>query len=293
MTRSTLFSIFLLTLSLFAAAGCTYKDFGNRQEIAKRIAMPAFMLPRDIETDHFFLKAYERVYAEGKTANLYIEGDGLVWMGHKTPQFNPTPVNPVALHLASRDNSPNVLYLARPCQYVGLENEPNCNELIWTIDRYSEEIVRNMNQAIDNMKRHHDITGFNLIGYAGGGAIATLVAAKRDDVLSIRTVAGILDHDAWTHMRDMEPLVNSLNAVYVASQIADIPQHHFIGDIDYSVTPDIYWRYYEAGGHSPCMRATIVKNEDHESGWVDRWPSLMKEKLDCTPTTPSYSSYAP
>ena len=49
--------------------------------------------------------------------HVYIEGDGYAWATTTDPSDDPTPINPLALRLAAVDDAPNVLYLARPCQF--------------------------------------------------------------------------------------------------------------------------------------------------------------------------------
>ena len=44
--------------------------------------------------------------------------------------------------------------------------------------------------------KENRIKGIHLIGYSGGGAIAVLTASRREDVLSVRTIAANLDHSA-------------------------------------------------------------------------------------------------
>ena len=52
--------------------------------------------------------------------NIYIEGDGRAWLNKNRPSLDPTPKNSLALKLAEIDPAPNVIYLARPCQYSKL-----------------------------------------------------------------------------------------------------------------------------------------------------------------------------
>lgn len=94
----------------------------------------------------------------------------------------------MGLKLAALDASPNVVYLARPCQYVW---SPLCSDIYWTDRRFAVEVVEAMSAAIDRLilpgqKLH-------LVGYSGSGAVAVLVAARRPDVVSLRTIAGNLD----------------------------------------------------------------------------------------------------
>lgn len=261
--------------------GCYFDTQEMRLETAKRIAMPSFMIHREIRAEPFFLTAYERVHKEHAPATIYIEGDGVAWVSRSRPSLDPTPRNPVALHLASRDLGPNVIYLARPCQYSGLTVDAPCDAKYWTSDRFSPEVMHAMNDALDNIKKKYDITEFNLVGFSGGGAVAALLTEERDDVATLRTVAGNLDHVKLNEMHEVSQMPNSLNPADNAAKIANIPQHHFIGEWDDVVTPAIFDSFRAAAGPSSCIRSSMVKRVDHETGWVNIWPTLLKAPLDC------------
>ena len=139
-----------------------------------------------------------------------------------------------------------------------------------------------MDQALDDMKRRHHITEFNLIGFSGGGNIVALLAARRDDVLSIRTVAGNLDHQLQSGLHSVSPMPDSLNAKDIVPSIVHIPQLHFIGAQDYIVPKEIYESYKGASGHSGCVQSHIVDAVDHTQGWESVWASLLKVPIDCS-----------
>lgn len=273
-----------MLLAGLGTAGCYFDMQELRHQTAERIATPSFMLHRQITAEPFILTAYERVYEKGRPATVYIEGDGVAWLSKSRPSLDPTPRNPVALHLASRDLGPNVIYLARPCQYSGLTVDAPCDWKYWTLERFSPEVIDSMNAALDNIKRKYDIPAFNLVGFSGGGAVAALLAAERDDVATLRTVAGNLNHEKLNAMHGVTPMPLSLNPADIAPQIAHIPQHHFIGEWDEVVTPAIYDSFRAAAGPTTCMRSSMVKEVDHETGWVNIWPTLLKAPLDCDKT---------
>lgn len=284
-SRFTKFRTFCSVAVLAAGLGlgaCYFDTTELRLETAKRLATPMFMLHRNIPAGEFIFTAYERVHQKGKPATIYIEGDGVAWVSKRRPSLDPTPKNPIALHLSTRDASPNVIYLARPCQYSQMAaGDTPCDSKVWTGDRFAPEVIASINAAVDNIKRKYDIPAFNLVGFSGGGAVAALLAAERDDVLSLRTVAGNLDHVALNRMHGVSAMPRSLNPADIAAQIAHIPQHHFIGEWDEVVTPAIYDSFRAAAGPSTCMRSSMVKEVDHETGWVNIWPTLLEAPLDC------------
>jgi pimeloyl-ACP methyl ester carboxylesterase len=196
--------------------------------------------------------------------------------------MNPTPDYPVGLHLASRDLAENVIYVSRPCQYSGMvaENTP-CPQEYWTDRRFSLDVMQSMNMVLDKLRDRYDLRGFHLVGYSGGAAVAAMLVAKRDDVLSLRTVAGNLDHVTLNNFHHVSPMPGSLNPRDFAQDIAHIPQHHFLGAWDDIVPPGVYDSFRGAMGPSTCVRMSMVDEVNHEDGWVNRWPSLLAMPVDC------------
>ncbi|MFK7840180.1 MAG: hypothetical protein AB8B83_07595 [Bdellovibrionales bacterium] len=270
-----------------------------REEVAYRLASPAWMNKRTINTGDFNLTAFERMHEKNKPVTLYIEGDGTADRSSQTGKTNnPTPINPVALHLATRDKSDNVAYLARPCQYTGMvhydhstdedKKQKKCDPIFWGSARFSPEVIAAYNSALDNISRQFSTKNFHLVGYDGGGAIAAILAAQRDDVLTLRTVAGNLDHDAQSVYLGIAPLNNSLNAIDFAGRLKDVPQHHFIGGQDETVKPAVLHSYLQAVGESQCVEYTMIQEAEHARGWVEKWPDLLKADLPMCEKTPVF-----
>jgi hypothetical protein len=267
--------------SLFAGACTPLSAIESREVMADRLARPAFMVERVIPAGMFNLAAWERIHAKYTPATVYIEGDGLAWLSKSRPSLNPTPKNPVGLHLAAMDKSKNVAWLARPCQYTGWNGEGACPDRYWTGARFAPEVVASYHAALDNMKAMYGIPGFHLVGYSGGASVAALVAAERDDILSLRTVAGNLDHAAWTAHHDVSPLTESLNPLTAAPALMGLPQHHFIGGQDDIIPPAIFHSWKQASGETDCVHYTFITENEHEKGWPAKWPELLGAKLDC------------
>ncbi len=275
-----------IALTLLAATtltGCMASTIEMREEIATRIASPAFMNKREIPAGPFVLTAYERMHEHQAPATIYIEGDGLAWVSKTRRSLDPTPKNPVSLHLASRDKAENVVYLARPCQYSKLvEQNKACDSAYWTNKRFAPEVMKSFNEALDDIKRRYDITGFNLVGFSGGGAVASILAAQRSDVLSLRTVAGNLDHRAHSTYHHVSYLEDSLNPPDYAAKLRNIPQYHFIGGQDVIVPPAILHSYLQALGPTHCVKYELVQDASHDEGWVNKWPELLAKTPECT-----------
>ena len=274
-----------LCLSTLVFVACNSVDIisiKSRHETARRLALPVQMLPQKVQTQPFLLTTFARTTKPGGEVTFYLEGDGMAFISRRQPSLDPTPKNPVALHLASHDNHANVIYIARPCQFVDKVALGPCRDnAYWGLKRYSPEVVNSVNQAIEYYVKKHDFRAVNLVGYSGGAAIAILIASRRPDVVSVRTVAGNLDHNTFTEIHGVTPMTESLNPVHEAANISHIPQHHFIGEWDDRVTPGIYISYRNASRNLSCVRHSIVKETDHQNGWVDRWPELLQAPLNC------------
>lgn len=283
--RSSIFAKSVLgfsAIALFGLSACITNNYA-REEAAMRIAAPVWMVEREVAANGYAVTVRERMHERYEDATIYIEGDGMTWDTRRARSLDPTPANPVALHLSAHDLADNVAHIARPCQYSDMtDKEKACDPKVWTNARYSAEAVDTMNDVINEIKARYNLQDLHLVGYAGGGAIATILAAKRDDVASLRTVAGILDHEVFTNYHNVQPLSASLNPVDFADELAFIPQHHYIGGQDEIVVPAVLHSYLQALGNTNCVQYTFVQEAEHEAGFVEKWPDLMVDMPKCT-----------
>lgn len=284
-TTAILSKLSLVFISVGLVA-CANYGMGLRHDTAQRLAAPAFMVKKEIPAAPFLLTAYERVNDPQKPVHVYIEGDGLAWISKKQKSMNPTPKNPVALHLAAFDNAKNVIWIARPCQYSDLldENTP-CDSAYWGSRRYAPEVISSFNSALDNIKGRYGVREFHLIGFSGGGTVAALLAAEREDILSLRTVAGNLDHRAHSAFHNVSVLENSLNPADYAQALSKVPQVHFIGGQDEVVPPKILHSYMQALGDTSCVHYEFIQEASHMKGWGNKWPELLKIEATCNNTS--------
>lgn len=276
----------VMSAAAMALSACNMGALEMRDQVASRVARPAFMVERAIPANQFRLDAWERMNIHHAPATIYIEGDGVAWVSRRTPSLDPTPKNPVALHLAAMDKADNVGWLARPCQYKGWNGEGPCPMKYWTDARTAPEVISAYHAALDNIRDMYDIEGFHLVGYSGGAAVAALLAAQRADVLSLRTVAGNLDYGTFTAIHNVSPLFQSLDPLSVAPQLAKLPQHHFIGGHDAVVPSAIYHSWAKASGPSECVKYTLIEANEHDTGWVEKWPELLAVPMSCAAPAP-------
>lgn len=165
----------------------------------------------------------------GQTLKIYIEGDGHAFDAHGQPTDNPTPHGLFMRELAAGDPSPNVVYLARPCQYL----KPGCSQHDWTTGRFSRPIIDSMDTTVRSLMKKARTNKVILIGFSGGAQVAGLIAVRHpEQVVRLITISGVLDHRAWTSYHGDEPLTDSLNLKDFQSLLKRIPQTHYAGEKD-------------------------------------------------------------
>ncbi len=274
----------LLTLMITPLGACGTASIDTRRDLAQDIARKSALQRQVIQTQGFDLSVFSKItQADGPTV-VYIEGDGLAWRSRYQPSNDPTPTNPIALHLAQADISANVIYLARPCQYT---RGSACDKDYWTGKRFAPEVISAMNTALDDLVTAHHLRGVRLVGFSGGGTLAALLATRRQDVIDLRTVAGNLDIDAHSRLHNVSPLRGSLNPAHDTARLRNIPQHHFIGKDDDVVPLGIYQSYAHALGATPCLHYQVIEDTSHEKGWYEKWARLQGITPTCTvPTAP-------
>lgn len=266
---------------LSALSGCSTSP-QERRDRGDELAAAHGWQPLVFQTADFAVQAYfPRRLGIGQQLNVYIEGDGLAWLGRHTPSFAPTPADPMALRLAMVDASAPAVYLARPCQYTVGPDFRNCHPRYWTSHRFAQELVEAMDQALDQLQQAHGARSLILIGYSGGGAMAALLAARRQDVVGLVTVAGVLDVQTWTRSQRLTALSGSLEPLDVAPQLSGLPQWHFLGVEDRTVPSTLIDPFVQAqrpliasNASAPVVRR--MSNFDHHCCWVKAWPELSR-----------------
>ena len=266
----------LLPILVLQLGGCFVPSLQQRIQLADDIARQSRLQATVISTQQFKFKVYQRATEQTHTLLiLYIEGDGRAWTPRQRISSNPTPVNPVALKLAARDSAPALAYIARPCQYVSLASESRCSFSTWTDARYSNDVVNAFMDVISQLKAQYGSQHIGLVGYSGGGTIAALVAARRQDVSWLVTVAGNLNPDLWTKIHRVGPLTKSLNPIDDRQRLQKLQQLHFVGADD-EVMPVAVANSYQAKlGNDHRSKVVVVKNQDHGCCWQNIWPQLM------------------
>lgn len=233
------------------------------------ITAPANFVYKEIETRDFTIATWQKITNSHAVYKIYIEGDGYAFNAHGKATQDPTPHGTLVRELAFGDNSPNVIYLARPCQYV---KSPICSQRHWTTARFASEIINAEYEAIKNIAGNNPVI---LVGFSGGAQVAGLVAIAKPElnIKKIITIAGNLDHLAWTQYHNLPPLNESMNLESYRKQFAKIPQIHYVGSND-KVMP-------------PILVREFIKNDDliievsganHNEGWGKIYNKVWSEQ---------------
>ncbi len=264
--RSTVSKLIGAALSGIALSGCAAR-------YGRLVNAPGFDRSF-INAGHFTLTTYARISKPGEPVRVYIEGDGRAWLSRTRLSDNPTPLEPLVLELAAEDPAANVAYIARPGQYTET-GAPGCDASYWDNRRFSEEVIAAVNSAVAVILKKSGSDKIELVGYSGGGAVAVLVAARRSDVISLRTLAGNLDPDAVNKYHKVSRLEGSLNPIDYAEKVRNIPQRHFAGSRDKVVPPFIARSFVEREGDGGQERITVVEVAGHSKGWLENWKKLI------------------
>lgn len=264
------FGVALLT----GIQGCASVDrFGGSRQ-----AVIDWGRERGFDAQHVLLKRFrllalqriDRSRPDG-VLDVYIEGDGAAWPTSFHPPRDPTPTDPVALAMAAADPAPAVLYLGRPCQYLEAAELAVCSPDYWTNSRFAPEVVTAYMAFLDRYKESSGATRLRLFGYSGGGVLATLLAARRTDVVQLVTVAAPLAVAEWTAWHKVTPLLGSIDpAMAVQGQLP--PATHFVGGRDSVVPPRLVAIFAARTGGN----LHEVPDFDHQCCWSRDWRQLLE-----------------
>lgn len=262
---------------LATLGGCGAVNVDERRARAEQLAAEQGWQRDTVQTSTFDLAVWSPPGSGVETLTIYIEGDGYAWATRYKPSFNPTPKDPVGLALALAHTDGQAAYLARPCQYTDLSTQPDCDARVWTNKRFGEGTVVATNEAVTAIKARFGAEEIVLVGYSGGGALAVLLAARRDDVKRVTTVAAPLDHEFWTEQLRVTPLRGSLNPADVWRAVVDLPQIHYVGSEDEVIDLSLARAYRARFPATSPIRILVMEGFDHRCCWATAWPALQED----------------
>lgn len=178
---------------------------------------PAGWTRKTIETKYLSFAVWEKIQGTGQPLRIYLEGDG-----------HPEPKRPIAFELATKDKTDsNVVYVARPCQYV--KHDECHNPALWQEERFNTELVDELKTLIVYLAHKYQAPSLDLIGYDGGGTMAMLLAVRMP-VRQVITVGGILDTQKYA--ADQNISLNGSNPADYLPALSYVSQTHYVGSAD-------------------------------------------------------------
>lgn len=208
----------------------------------------------------YVLATWYKISNPGGVLRIYIEGDGHSFDAYNMPTSNPTPRSTFLREIAASDPNENVVYLARPCQYL---QTSTCSQTDWTDGRFSPQVVDSMSNSVLAVMKKAQTDKAILIGYSGGAQIAGLVAVRYPNkIKKLITIAGVLDQKAWSDYHGDTPLLRSLNLKDYQNIYETIPQVHFVGSKDKVVPNELTYQFV-----SDESKIVVVEGADHQNGF--------------------------
>ena len=234
----------------------------------KGIVIPDEFVYKEIETNTFKLASWQKVTNPKAKFKVYIEGDGASFDAYGRPTNNPTPRGKLLREIAFNDYNENVIYLARPCQFV---EDEMCSQRHWTTARFAPEVINATFEAVKNIVKNNEVV---LIGFSGGAQVAGLVSVAKNglNVSKLITIGGNLDHLAWTQYHKIPSLSESMSLTDYRKKYLMIPQVHYVGDEDVVIVPKLV---YDFVGNRDLVR--VVEGAKHNSGFEEIYPFIWQE----------------
>lgn len=217
-----------------------------------------------IKTEHYTLASLQKIKDPKAPIKIYIEGDGNAYDIRGNPSADPTPKSRFLRDIAIADPSDNVVYLARPGQFIKIPSE---NRHEWTDERFSQKNINNLTQAIKTISGENEII---LIGYSGSALISGIIINQNPD-LKVKewiTISGLFNHNEWTQYFKYR----SLRSCEDLNKIPDIKQIHFIGKKD-RIIP-----YILSIKNLPENSFIIIDNAGHNSGFEEIYPIIWNKR---------------
>lgn len=247
---------FLFLFLCLTLGACSYKNPLSDMQFQTTVAPP------------YVLANWYKIDAVGELLKVYIEGDGNAFDRFGQPTDNPTPKGTFLRKLAANDPSPNVVYLARPCQFL----KPNCTEIDWTTGRFSEKIINSMDTELKSLMKKARTDKIVLIGFSGGAQVAGLLAIRHPKaVQKLITISGVLDHQAWAEYHGDTPLTESMNLKDYRDVLKKIPQTHYAGEDDPVVPPNLIQAF-------DPQNTVVVSGATHDKGYSSIYKQIYEVK---------------
>lgn len=260
---------FIAVVCLFELAACTSPS-QHFAQVADTFGFYGFSLNTGLFEHQLYTNQAVIQPSPNKKLHVYLDGDGTPWENNQWIADDPTSRNPLILTLMQQDKAAAV-FLGRPC-YHGFNKTTACHSKYWTSHRYSQTVVNSVVAALKKCLVKYPFKQLVLIGYSGGGTLATLIAPYFPEVKTLVTVAANLDVDAWSHYHGYSPLNESLNPATLVLN-ANIHQIHLAGLEDTSVPAWVIKTYADKQINAVYLP---FADFDHHCCWIKEWAAILR-----------------
>jgi hypothetical protein len=228
------------------------------------IELPKNFVYQTVKAKDYTLASWQKQTDDVSPVRIYLEGDGHAFNYAGQPTSDPTPKGDFLRKIAFNDPNPNVVYLARPCQYV---MDESCTQKDWTTGRFSQKIIDSVSLAIQKIADNRPVI---LIGYSGGAMLTGLVIRQNPQIKVQKwmTLAGVLNHALWTQDLKLPPLSDSVDL----DELPKVNQHHYVGAGDRTVSSDLTQKITQN------QNLTIILGATHISGFDDYLNEIYQNK---------------
>lgn len=246
----------LLLVLLLVSGGC------------HTISVPQAFTYREIETSTFRLASWQKITNPQAPYKIYIEGDGAAFRTSGRVSSNPTPRGTLLREIAFGDLHENVIYLARPCQFV---KDEKCRPQYWSTARFAPEVIQANYEALRKIAEQNPLI---LVGFSGGAQVAGLVAVKYPElqITKLVTIAGNLDVATWVQHHQLKPLDLSEDLGAYRREYAHFPQVHYVGAQDGNIIPQITKDFV-----GKEQNVITIEEASHNQGWEAAYQRIRSE----------------
>lgn len=223
---------------------------------------------KEIQTSYFKLASWQKVTNPAAPYKIYIEGDGSAFRASGSISSDPTPKSKLLREIAFGDEHENVIYLARPCQYI---KNDYCQPQYWSTARFSKQVIKSEYEAIKQIAKKNPVT---LVGFSGGAQISGLIAVKYPDlqIQKLVTIAGNLDVQSWITYHKLPPLSLSDDLRAYKEEYSLLKQVHYIGGKDWNIPLSVNADFIK---NPSSIR--LIKDASHNQGWDEVYEQIRQE----------------
>jgi hypothetical protein len=249
----------LLIVGLLLLSGC---QLSHHQELLLP-ALPKTLAKPITKRSHFNHTVEEKLVDTQSTLTVFIEGDGRPWLNNTAIAKDPTP-HALLAYALFREINTNSIYLGRPCYFQTVDSR--CDFRYWTSHRYSHDVIDSMIAVVNEYLQKNHYSSVTLVGYSGGGVIATMMACGINAKTLLYTLSANLSVNDWTQLHHYAALEGSQDPYLHFEPCNLVAAKHFVGSADDNVPSYITEKFTQKFGHD----LVLVESADH-ANWLRFW----------------------